>query len=171
MAKTPPHSIIGTQTKDGREPAKISNNHHAFLTEAFTCLVTKPTIRWANLISLFNSPAGFKGKVYGKSTGSSNTFEVYLKFKETQLIEFLSESEFKILQKNAEPELQKNRKFLIQNKRLSSYGLPTGESIATSLFTLHNPHPSSFIYTELLKRLRHQLNLLELTPEQVKSKK
>ncbi|MBP9692855.1 MAG: hypothetical protein KBD90_05980, partial [Alphaproteobacteria bacterium] len=153
--------------------AEIRDTHHTFLEELCTTSVTNQNIRWTNVVSLFNSPAGFNGKVYGKNDGASNTFEVFLKFDTNgNLAKFLSEEEFNFLKEKAEPELKNNRKFLLKNGRLASYKLlANAGSIATSFFTLHNPHPSSFLYLDLLKRLKEQLELLGINHETVESKK
>ena len=130
-----------------------------------------PNIAWKNLVSLFNNPNGFKGKVYGTSGGVTNTFEVFLKFQDGKFIEFLLENEFNSLKANAQAESRKERKFLKNNGRLESYRLSTGESIATSFFTLHSPHPYGYLYPALLKRLRGQLDLLGLNLETVQNKR
>ena len=149
--------------------AEIGKTEHRFFTEVCTTSVTAPNIEWKNLVNLFNNPNGFKGNVYGTSGGVTNTFEVFMKFKDGKFIEFLSENEFKSLKSKARPESRNERKFLKNNGRLESYRLLAGESIATSFFTLHHPHQPC-LYMALLKRLRGQLDLLGLNPETVQSR-
>jgi hypothetical protein len=149
--------------------AEIGKAEHLFLTNIYTTLLTDPNIEWKKVVNLFNNPNGFKGKVYGTSGGGSNTFEVFMKFKDGKFIEFLSNDEFKSLKAKAHPELLNERTFLKTNTKLASYRLPAGESIATSSFMLHRPHQPC-LYMALLKRLRDQLDLLGLSPETVQSR-
>lgn len=160
------------QEKNKKEALKIKNaeinkHNHGVLSRILETPIDLK-IRWSNIVNLFNSPAGMKGKVFGKNNGSAHTFEVYLKFKEGTLTEFLSENEFNSLKEKAEPQLIETRNFLKENTKLSSYKLFSGESIATSCFTLHNPHPKPCAYEALVERLQEQLNLLGITPETVK---
>jgi hypothetical protein len=147
--------------------AEINKHNHGILIRILETPIDLK-IRWSNIVNLFNSLAGMKGKVFGKKNGSAHTFEVYLKFKEGILTEFLSENDFNKLKETANPQLKETRNFLQENTKLSCYQLLSGESIATSCFTLHNPHPKPFAYEALVERLQGQLNLLGITSETVK---
>lgn len=152
------------------EKATINTKHHSFLETVCKSLVTDQKIKWVDVVTLFDSPSGFKGKVHGSKNGSCNTFEVFLKFDaKGNLAEFLSEESFKVFKKEAIPELQEERNFLMNNDRLVTYRLSTSERISRSFFTLHNPHPGSYLYTDLLKRLKKQLALLGINHETVQS--
>ena len=149
--------------------AEIGKTEHLFFTKVCTTSVKNPNIAWKDLVNLFNNPNGFKGNVYGASGGVNNTFEVFMKFKDGKFIDFLSKKEFNSLKSKAKPESRKERNFLKDNKRLESYRLPAGESIATSSFMLHRPHQPC-LYMALIKRLRGQLDFLGLSPETVQSR-
>lgn len=145
---------------------KIKNKKHTLFLRFFE----EPkdlNIRWDNLKDFLKNT--FKGKVYGTKNGSSNTFEVYLKFYKGTLLSFLSASDFQDLKKKAEPELWKNRAYLPDNKRLEGYKVDEDVSIGGYFFTLHNPHPYPCLYPDLISRLRMHLALLGITPDTIKS--
>ncbi|OJW48514.1 MAG: hypothetical protein BGO67_04590 [Alphaproteobacteria bacterium 41-28] len=152
---------------ENKSDPMINSHNHAFLTRILYSPVY-PNLRWRDIITLFTSPSGFKGKVLGTKKGAAHTFVVFLYFKNGELTGFLSENDFNLRKQNALPELYKNRTYLRDNKKLECYKISEEESIATTSFTLHNPHPEPFAYRDLVQRLQEQLFLLGITSETVK---